>query len=67
MEIKINDFAQEVHKNDKDHGWWDEPRSFGAIIALCHSELSKLLEEYRGDKPLVYYHCNSHDTRNRNG
>lgn len=45
--MKINDFMQEVHENAVAHGWWDEERTFGDIIALCHSELSEALEEYR--------------------
>lgn len=46
----LNDFAREVHENAKSHGWWDEERSFGELIALCHSELSESLEEYRKGK-----------------
>ena len=40
----INEFAQEVHSNAVNHGWWEDDRSFGEIIALCHSELSEALE-----------------------
>lgn len=50
----LNEFAKEVHQNAKDHGWWDEERSFGEIIALCHSELSEAFEEYREERPYLY-------------
>jgi NTP pyrophosphatase (non-canonical NTP hydrolase) len=30
-------------------GWWEEERNNGEIIALIHSEVSELLEAYRGD------------------
>lgn len=55
--LKLNDFAKEVHRNAVEHGWWEEERTFGDIISLCHAELSEALEEHRnGHKPNeVYY------------
>lgn len=54
-EKPLNELAAKIHKNAVEHGWWEEERSFGDIISLCHSELSEALEEDRNGKPLEYY------------
>jgi hypothetical protein len=57
--LKINEFVKEVGENAIAHGWWEEERSFGELIALVHSEPSEALEEYRKGKGYTetYYSC----------
>lgn len=55
--MKISEFQKEVNENAKAHGWWQDERSFGDLIALCHTELSEALEEYRkGKQPTETYY-----------
>jgi len=45
--MTINEMVELAHGNAKNKGWHDERRTFGELIALCHSELSEALEEHR--------------------
>ena len=65
--MSIKELVKEIHENAVAHGWWEKDVSFGEIIALCHSELSEALEEYRNERPNVYEHCIYCDLDTGNG
>lgn len=45
--IVFEKMRQEIHDLNVAHGWRDGRVSFGDYIALLHSEVSEMLEEYR--------------------
>ena len=44
--MNLRELQKKAHAIAKDHGWWDEERTFGDCIALVYSELSEALEWY---------------------
>lgn len=50
----LNEYAARIHKTAVEHGWWEQDRNMGEMIALMHSELSEALEEHREHKEDFY-------------
>ncbi|KZE79462.1 hypothetical protein AV654_17640 [Paenibacillus elgii] len=53
----ITQLCHDAHHNAIDKGWYEEPRTFGEMIALMHSELSEALEDHRDGRDFreIYY------------
>lgn len=56
----LQEWQKAIHQNALDKGWYDpaQPRSFGDLAALYHSEISEAYEEYRNGKGLAEIYTN---------
>ena len=43
----LNELAKKIHQIAIEHGWWENERNFGESLALVHSEVSEVLEDWR--------------------
>lgn len=61
----INEFVKEFGELAFSHGYWNNrDRSFGELIAACHCDLSKVLEEaYTGYHPSYTYYRRDSDPK----
>jgi NTP pyrophosphatase (non-canonical NTP hydrolase) len=48
--MDLREIMDRINRYAHDKGWWSQPREFGTLIALCHSELSEALEAERENK-----------------
>lgn len=47
--MSLVELQDKIHAQNKEMGWWDEPRPFSTFVCLFHSELSEAMEGDRKD------------------
>lgn len=45
--MSISQLQARIHQQNKDMGWWDNPREMGTLLCLVHSEISEAMEGER--------------------
>jgi len=47
--LDLNELAHQIHQQNVDLGWWDEPREAGTLLMLVVSEIAEAMEGERKD------------------
>lgn len=47
--LSISEWQQKIYEQNKQMGWWDNPREMGTLLCLVHSEISEAMEGDRKD------------------
>lgn len=55
--MTLNAWSKKIHENAVAHGWWENERTFAEVVSLFHSEVSEALEEFRANRPMLYFPC----------
>ena len=50
--VTVAELVDQAYETALEKGWHDREVCFGEFIALCHSELSEALDDYRNGLPL---------------
>lgn len=45
--MTITELQNMIHAQNKQMGWWDNPREIGTLLCLVHSEVSEAMEGAR--------------------
>nr|UVX62855.1 MAG: MazG-like family protein [Bacteriophage sp.] len=45
--MSISQMQARIHQQNKEMGWWDNPREMGTLLCLVHSEISEAMEGER--------------------
>lgn len=54
--MKLNELAKEIHDTSKNAGWWEGgDRNPLEVLMLITSELAEAAEEFRNNRPALYY------------
>lgn len=45
--MTIEQMQARIHQQNREMGWWDNPREMGTLLCLVHSEISEAMEGER--------------------